>query len=274
MAQDTTLGFGNPGIASFASESFGGPSEPRFGEGVPTTTHETVTVGADTTLALYSVVSVIAGVLALATIGTAQGAATATVTVATAVPAAGDKFTINGTDYVFRSTFSTGPTVANEVKIGADIATTRANLIAAINGTGTEGTEYSVGTDTNPYVSATAGSAGVTNIIARDPGDEGNAITLAKTFATGANGSVSAATLSGGSDDPDALPFGILAAPIVMTNGQSMSVPFYREGHWDMDQLVWAAGWTNAQKRRAFENSRSPNIFISKKKYNNDQIAV
>ena len=275
MAQDTTLGHGAPGIASFATQSYGGPSEPRYGEGVPTTTHENVTAGADLSLALYSVVTVIAGVLALAGVpGAAQGSATGTMTMANAVPAAGDKFTIAGQDYTFRATFSTGPTVAREVKIGADIAETRANLIAAINGTGTPGTEYSLGTKANANVHATPGSTGVTNVFARDPGDEGNSITLAKTFATGANGSVSGANLTGGSDDSDALPFGILAAPIVMTNGQTMSVPFYREGHWDMDQLVFGPGWTDEQKRRAFENSRSPNIFISKKKYNNDQIAV
>lgn len=271
MAQDTTLGHGAPGIASFATQSFGGPGEPRYGEGVPTTTHETVSAGADLNLPIYSVVSVIAGVLALATIpGTAQGSASGTLTIANAVPADGDTFTINGRTYTFRAT----PDDEDEIDIGADIATTRANIIAAINGDAGEGTLYGEGTTANEDVYATAGSAGVTNFIARNPGDEGNAITLAKVFATGANGTVSGATLTGGSDDADALPFGILAHPVVMTNGQSMSVAFYREGHWDMDQLNWSAGWTDEMKRTAFEGSRSPNIFISKKKFNNDQIAV
>ncbi len=271
MAQDTTLGHGAPGIASFATQSFGGPGEPRYGEGVPTTIHETVSAGADLNLPIYSVVSVIAGVLALATIPTAtQGAATGTLTIANAVPADGDTFTINGQAYTFRAT----PDDAYEVDIGADIAATRANLIAAINGDAGAGTAYGEDTEANPYVYAVAGSAGVTTLFARDPGDEGDSITLAKVFATGANGSVSGGNLTGGSDDADALPFGILADPVVMTNGQSMSVAFYREGHWDMDQLNWSAGWTDAMKVKAFEGSRSPNIFISKKKFNNDQIAV
>jgi len=271
MAQDTTLGHGAPGIASFATQSYGGPGEPRYGEGVPTTTHETVSAGADLDLPIYSVVTVIAGVLSLAPLpGVAQGAATGSLTMANAVPVDGDKFTINGQDYTFRGT----PDDAYEVDIGADIAATRANLIAAINGEAGEGTAYGEGTVANPDVYAVAGSTGVTTLYARDPGDEGNSITLAKTFATGANGSVSGANMTGGADDADALPFGILAHPVVMTNGQEMSVAFYREGHWDMDQLNWSAGWTDDQKRHAFEGSRSPNIFISKKKFNNDQIAV
>lgn len=274
MAQDTTLGHGAPGIAAYGTHSWGGPGEPRYGDGETPTTDDVVKADADLNLPILSVVSVIGGILALAAIGTAQGAASGSLTISNAVPAAGDKFTINGVDYVFRSTFSTGPTIANEVKIGVDIAATRANLIAAINGTGVAGTDYSLGTVVNPDVSAAAGSAGVTTIIARDPGDEGNSITLAKTFTTGANGAVSGANLTSGSDDPDALPYGILAHPVVLLSGESMSVSFYRGGHWDMDQLNWAPGWTDAQKKHAFENSRSPNIFISKKLYNNSQIDV
>lgn len=275
MAQDVTLGYGKPGIAEFASQSWGGPREPRFGDGVAKTTTLVVSAGADLELPLYSVVSVIAGVLALAATGTAQGAATGTLTIANAIPAAADTFVIGGQTYTFRTALSTGPTVANEILSATDIATTRANIIAAINDTGVEGVNYSVGTTVNPLVYATAGSAGVTNFIARDPGDEGNAITLTKTFATGANGTVSGATLTGGSDDPDALPYGILAHPVLMTNGQSMSIALYREGDWDMDALNWGPTFvTDEQKRKAFEGSLSPTIYIQKKKYDDNQITV
>ena len=271
MAQDTTLGHGSPGIASFATQSFGGPGEPRYGEGPATTTHETVTAGADLNLPIYSVVSVIAGVLALALpAGAAQGAATGTVTFSSAAPADNDTVTIAGRVYTFKTALSTGPTVANQVLAGANITAAAANLAAAINGSGVEGTNYSVGTLPDANVSASP-SAGVVTLTARDPGDEGNAITLAE---SGTNIAVSGGTLTSGSDDPDALPFGILAHPVVMTNGQSMSVAFYREAMWDINQLNWAPGWTEAQKLKAFENSRSPNIFLQKKKYTNDQIAV
>jgi hypothetical protein len=271
MAQDTTIGHGAPGIASFVTESFGSAGEPRYGEGVPTTTDEVVTVGADVDLPIYSVVSVIAGVLALASIGTAQGAATGTITQAVAAAANNDTVTINGRVYTFKTALSVGPTVPNEVLAGANLTASATNLAAAINGTTGAGTLFSTGTTPNAHVSATS-AAGVVTVTARDPGDEGNAITLAE---VGSNTSVSGATLTGGSDDPDALPFGILAHPVVMLNGESMSVSFYREGHWDMDQLNWHASFaTDAQKKKAFENSRSPNIFISKKKFNNNQIAV
>lgn len=271
MAQDTTLGYGKPGIASFATESFGGPSEPRYGEGVPTTTHETVTAGADLDLPLYSVVSVIGGVLALAGVaGAAQGSATQTVTFSTAAPADGDTVTVNGRAYTFKTALSTGPTVANQVLAGANISAAAANLVAAINGSAGAGATYSVGTAVNEDVSGSA-NAGVVTLVARNPGDEGNALTLSK---VGTNIAVGGATFASGSDDPDALPFGILAAPVLMANGQSMSVPFYRAGQWDMDQLNWGPGWTDATKAKAFENSRSPGITIQKKKYNNDQIAV
>lgn len=275
MAQDNTIPHGKPGIASFESETWGGAGEPRFGDGIARTVTRTVSAGADLDLPIYSVVSILAGVLALAISGTAAGSASGTATMSTAVPAAGDTFTIAGQAYTFKTALSTGPTVAYEVLIGADIAATRANLIAAINGAAGEGTLYSTGTEQNPSVSAVAAGAGVTTIIARDAGDEGNAITLAKVFATGANGAVSGATLTGGDDDEDIRPWGILAAPIVMTNGQSMSVPLYVDGHWNMDALHWDATYvSDAQKERAFEGSVNPGILISKPKYNDGGVPV
>lgn len=270
MAQDTTLGMGKPGIASFATQSYGGPAEPRYGEGVHTTTHKTVTAGADLDLPIYSVVSVIGAIIAMAAIGAAQGAATGTITQSSAAPSDGDTVTVNGRVYTFKTALSTGPTVPDQVLAGANVTAAAANLAAALNAGAGVGVNYSVGTLINQDVSATS-NAGVVTVSARNPGDEGNAITLAE---SGSNTAVSGGTLSGGSDDPDALPYAITACPVVLANGQSMSVPFIREGHFDMDAINWPAGWTDEQKATAFENSRSPGIFISKKKYNNDQIAV
>lgn len=271
MAQDTTLTHGAPGIASFGSESYGGPSEPRFGEGVPTTTDHTVTAGADLDLPIYSVVSVIAGVLALAGAGVAQGSASGTITFSSTGPVTTETVTIGTRVYTLKSALSTGPAVANEVLISATPSVMAANLAAAINAGAGAGTLYSTGTLVHADVAASP-SAGVVTIVARDPGDEGNSIALTE---TGTNTAASAATLTGGSDDPDALPFGILAHPVVLANAASMSVSIYRGGHWDMDQLHWGAAFiTDAQKKVAFENSRSPNIFISKKRFNNDQITI
>lgn len=47
-----------PGIAGFDTTSYGSPEEPRYGEGVPTTTHHLVTAAAALTLPLYSVVNI------------------------------------------------------------------------------------------------------------------------------------------------------------------------------------------------------------------------
>lgn len=119
-----------------------------------------------------------------------SASASGTLTIANAVPVAGDKFTIAGNDLTF-SADGAGPM---EVEIGADIAATRTNLVNAINDLTT-----ALG------VHATAGGAGVTNVLANAPGSVGNAITLAKTFTTGANGTVSGATLTGGTDATETL---------------------------------------------------------------------
>lgn len=272
MAQDTTLPHGKPGIASFATESYGGPGEPRFGDTPTPTTTELVTAGAALDLPIFSVVSVIAGVLALAVLGAATGSATGTLTISSTGPVNDEIITINGRVYTFKTALSTGPTVEDEILLGGTINDTAQNVADAINADADAiGTGFSEGTVIHPDVFATVASAVVT-FIARESGDEGNAITLVE---TGTNLAVSGATLTGGDDDADIKPFGILASPVVMTNGQSMSVPIYRGGDWDMDQLNWDATYeTDESKRRAFEGSLSPNIFIQKKKFNNDQIAV
>lgn len=144
MAVDTKIPLGSPGVASFASETFGGPDELRFGEGVLTTTEISLTAsGAAVSLALGSVI---------------DG---------------------NG-----------GGILANQ--------------------------------------------AGAT------PADRANYV---------------------------------LAEPIEIADGDTMIVPVYREGHFNMDALTWAASYvTTAHKTVAFEGSLSPTIFVSKPKHNADAI--
>jgi len=65
----------------------------------------------------------------------------------------------------------------------------------------------------------------------------------------------------------------VLAEPIEIADGETMVVPVYREGHFNMDALTWAASYTtDAQKAPAFEGSVSPTIFVSKPKHNADAI--
>lgn len=269
MAQDNTIPHGKPGIASFESETWGNKGEIRFGDTPVKTMARTVVAGADLDLKLYSVVSVIAGVLALAVNGTTAGAASGTATFSTAAVSANDTVTINGRVYTFKAAVTT---TADEVLVGADELECAANLAAAVNATEADaGTLFGSDTTINEDVRATV-SAGVVTLIALNPGDEGNAITLAK---SGANIAVSGGTLTGGDDDLDTKPYGILAEPVVMTNGQSMSVEFIRTGHFNMDALTWDASFaTEESKRSAFEGSLSPGIFISKPEFNDDGVPV
>lgn len=65
----------------------------------------------------------------------------------------------------------------------------------------------------------------------------------------------------------------ILAEPILIADGDTMTVPVYRAGHFNMDALVWDASYdTDAKKAAAFEGSVSPTIFVSKPKHNSDAI--
>lgn len=142
MAVDSTIGPGQPGVASFASETFGGPAEPRFGDGEAIVTELTITAsGADIDLPLYSV--------------------------------------INGS-----------------------------GVLADWNATPDAGTaDY------------------------------------------------------------------ILAEPIFIADGDTMTVPVYRSGHWNMDALNWDSSYdTDAKKAAAFEGSVSPTIFVSKPAHNANAI--
>jgi hypothetical protein len=139
MAVDNTIPQGEPGIASFSSETWGNSKDPRYGEGVLTTTHMSITAsGADIELGLYTV-------------------------------------------------------IAEDGTIAVE---------------------------------------------------------------------------SSGSDA-----YAILAAPIVIADGATMSVPVYREGHFEQTALVWDASFdTDAKKQSAFEGSKSPTIFVSKGKHSDGAI--
>jgi hypothetical protein len=109
---------------------------------------------------------------------------TGTITLLTAVPVDGDKVTVNGVDFAFK----TAPVASTDVVIGATFAASAANLAAKINAS------------TNPNVSQITATvaAGVITLTADDFGAQYNTFTLAKTFATPANCTVSGATLTGG----------------------------------------------------------------------------
>lgn len=138
----------------------------------------------------------IEAILGLVVIGTSAAPvrATGTVTFSATDPTETETITVDGIVYVINATPAT--TGAYSVDLNTTEATMAANFAAAINRTGTAGTDYSLYIGGHPSVYATVASAVVT-LTARVPGVVGNAITLA---AAGGSTTVSGATLTGGAD--------------------------------------------------------------------------
>jgi len=167
-------------------------------------------------------------------------AASGTLTL-TANPANNDTVTIGGTTYTFVSALSVGPTVPDQILIGAADSDTLANLAAAITG-GTVGgngigTIYSTGTAVNGQVTATASGNALT-VTALATGTGGSAIT---TTTTTANGSFASGTLVGGAAG------GSFSAPIMVYDslGDSHVLTFNftkaASGSWDYQITIPAA---------------------------------
>lgn len=90
-----------------------------------------------------------------------------------------DSFRVGDQVYVVATT----PDAANEIDIGASETATAANIVAAINGTGTPGTEYFA--DTGQPTGIQASSAdGVITLTADLPGDHGNSLALVNLVGT------------------------------------------------------------------------------------------
>lgn len=126
----------------------------------------------------------------------ASGAkATGTVTFSTAAPVDGDKITVDGVAFTFKTAPS--PSDAREMAIPATHLLAAATFAAAVNAVS--------------YIDVGASvSAGVVTLTADDYGTDGN-VTLSKTYTTAANCVVSGATLTGGAD--------IVRAKVVVPHG-------------------------------------------------------
>lgn len=88
-----------------------------------------------------------------------------------------DTITIDATVYRLMDTM----TQAYDVQIGASAAATLDNVKAAINASGTPGTEYFAGTSAHPGVVATTNTDTVQTIVARVPGTTPNAYATTET---------------------------------------------------------------------------------------------
>lgn len=154
--------------------------------------------------------------------GASDAAATGTLTSDNTNVANNDTVTIGTQTYTFKTNL-TASTTANEVHIGSDADGSLLNLIRAINGSGTPGTDYGSLTPVNASVSAaTSVTAHAFLITAKVSGAVGNAIA---TTETSAHLSFGGATLSGG---VDATSTGAeLAAGAFPTDLASFTPPFY-----------------------------------------------
>jgi hypothetical protein len=109
---------------------------------------------------------------------------------------ANDEVTIGSITY----TFVASPSSAYDVDLGASAAISLSNLAAAINGTGTAGTEYAAGTLPNASVSAVA-TATTLVVTAKAGGTAGNSVVFTEDTDGGTTWSVSGSgTLAGGAN--------------------------------------------------------------------------
>jgi len=111
----------------------------------------------------------------------------------------GNTIRLGGTTYTFVNALSSGPAVPDQVLIGGNNYAALANLISALNGTGTIGTDYSTGTVANTavsggYVAGAEAAPGLT-LNAIPPGAPGNTTPFSVSGAA-----LSAYAFSGGMD--------------------------------------------------------------------------
>ncbi|MGO8819492.1 MAG: flagellar hook-basal body complex protein [Terriglobia bacterium] len=127
--------------------------------------------------------------------------ATGTLTVPQPLPTPGQTVSIGGTTYTFESNITT-QSAAGSVLIGADAASTLANLASAINLGSGKGATYATSTGTNGVVTATGSTATTLSLQAINAGAEGNSDGTAtnwtgESFASGdLSGGVTAQTAS------------------------------------------------------------------------------
>lgn len=98
-------------------------------------------------------------------------------------PTEDDTFTIGTRTYTFRDTFTGAD---DEIFIGADLAASQANMVKAINGTGTDGVEYK-NTTVNTDVTQAAFATNASVLTAIVPGTAGDSIATTETFTAGTN---------------------------------------------------------------------------------------
>lgn len=199
-----------------------------------------------------------AGKLALATAGVAAAAATGTLTFS-GVGTANDTITIGGVVYKLVAS----PAAANDVKIGADVTASAANLVAAITGAAGAGTLYGAGTLQHPDVSATS-ALGVVTLTARTTGDNGNEVA---TTESGSGTAFGATTLTGGKDKGGIRAIGVLAQAAALGASGTGNGQVWYSGCFNIGALVWDSSFTtDALKLNAFFGAPTPTNILTAKR--------
>lgn len=91
-------------------------------------------------------------------------------------PVSGHVVVIGATTYTYRTALSTGPTIPNEVLIGASASIALDNLKSAVNGTAGIGTTYSTGTVKNASIIAFTKNSTTILFVANVPGTAANSL--------------------------------------------------------------------------------------------------
>ena len=131
-----------------------------------------------------------------------QDGATATLTTDGTTPTANaDKVNVAGKEYTWRATIS-GSSVDGDVLLGSSDITATDNLIAAVNLSGTAGTDYASAMTLNEVASARRSATSVVTFEVKVGGEAGNAYTLTGTSLPG--GYALTSPFSGGGGPPKA----------------------------------------------------------------------
>lgn len=99
-------------------------------------------------------------------------------------PSDGDTITIDSKTYTWQATLTDAD---GNIYIGADLAGAQANLVAAMDLTGTAGTDYAASMTRHPTVNMAAFAANDAVLTAKAEGTAGNSIATTETFTAGTN---------------------------------------------------------------------------------------
>ncbi len=181
---------------------------------------------------------------------TSLAPATGTLTVPQPLPTAGQTVSIGGTTYTFATTI-TDQSAADTVLIGADSASTLANLAGAINAGSTDGQgagkTYGSGTIANATVTATGSTATALNLQAKNAGALGNTDGTSTNWTAGSFGGTD---LSGGVTVQTATAT-FTAPSTVPSAGQTVAI--------DGTTYTFVAALTGAQNQVLIDNASVPN---------------